>query len=104
MTKEKAITPKVGMGATEYCWSDTHPWTVIKLIGLKTIVVQRDESIRTDNNGLSESQEYIYERNPEGPTRILTLRKNGVWIVKGESMKGKAFGIGHRREYYDPCF
>ena len=104
MKAEKEITPELGMGATEYCWSDRHPWTVIQLIGKKTIVVQSDEAIRVDNHGMSDSQDYIYKRNPEGTTRTLTLRKNGAWIVKGESMRGKAFGLVYRREYYDFSF
>lgn len=52
------VTPEVGMGATEVVGSDRYPYTIVKVVNPKKIVVQRDDYRRTDNNGQSELQTY----------------------------------------------
>ena len=97
--------PEVGMGATELCYSDRHACTIIEVISPTRIVVQEDKATRTDNNGMSDAQEYAYEPNPNGRRTEVTRRKNGRWIAKGESLKeGTAFALGHRDEHYDFSF
>lgn len=97
--------PQVGMGATELLFSDRHPYTIIKVNSPKKITLQQDRAVRIDQNGLSEIQEYRYEPDTQGPTRVATLRKNGRWITQGESIKnGAAFALGYREEYYDFSF
>jgi hypothetical protein len=63
--KKNATTvelPIVGMGATITYGSDHHPATVIKILSNgRRLILQEDKSIRTDNNGMSESQSYDYE-------------------------------------------
>ncbi len=98
-------TPVEGMGVTLGVGSDRYPWTVSAVLGLKRIVVQRDQYRRTDKNGMSESQTYEFTRDPDGSTRTLTLRKNGRWVEVGESMNGGgSWGVGHRDAYQDPHF
>lgn len=99
-------TPAVGMGATYLGWTDRTPYTIIAVSpDGKTITVQADEYERTDDNGMSESQKYKYSPNPQGSTYIVTLRKNGAWVVKGEGLrKGRRFAIGYRERYYDFSF
>jgi len=100
-----AIVPEVGMGATELCWTDRHAYTIIAVSKSgRRITVQRDNAERTDDNGMSESQMYTFTPNPDGGTYIVTLRKNGSWILKGDSLKGARFAIGHRSEYHDFSF
>jgi hypothetical protein len=54
---------------------------------------------------MSESQTYEYTRNENGETIVFTLRKNGRWVKKGQSMRnGTSLSIGHRSEYYDYSF
>ena len=97
--------PEVGMGATELLWTDRHACTITSIINDKTIEVQRDKAIRTDSNGMSESQEYRYEPNPDAKKTIVTLRKNGRWVKKGDKMhNGTSFAIGARNEHYDYSF
>lgn len=94
--------PEVGMGATRLSWTDRHPYTIIKIINATTIEVQADRYRRTDNHGMSEVQKYEYEADPEGSRDIVTLRKNGRWVRRGESSKhGTAFAIGFRQKYHD---
>lgn len=93
------VEPVVGMGATEYMWSDNHPYTVIDISESgKTLKLQADTATRTDTNGMSESQSYDYTRNPDGEIVTVRLTK------KGWKHKGRRFGLGHRREYHDYSF
>lgn len=97
--------PKVGMGATQCMWSDRHAYTIVTVFSEKHIVVQKDKAIRADKNGMSESQEYTYQADPEGTKYTVTLRKNGKWVTKGEGLKnGTGWMLGERREYYDYSF
>ena len=88
----------IGEGVTISCWTDCMAYTVIERTA-KTITIQRDRAIRTDNYGMSECQEYRYERNPKGST--MTMRwseKKHCWV------NGVYTGSKGRREYYDYSF
>ena len=98
-------TPEVGMGATELCWTDRHAYTIVEVINHRRIVVQRDVAVRVDSKGMSDSQDYRFEQNPNAKKVTYTLRKNGRWIKEGESLKnGTQIRIGERDEYYDYSF
>jgi len=98
--------PVVGMGATILMFSDRHAATVIEVSAdKKTIVIQQDKAVRTDKNGMSESQDYRFEPNTNGPTTTYTLRKNGTFVTKGSGMRnGGIVRIGSRSEYRDFSF
>lgn len=100
---------KPGMGATQLLWSDREPFTIVEIIRFKSgknkglvkgVIVQRDDYVRTDSNGMSEMQEYTYSPNPEAPKITVTLRKDGKW----RSTSGGTFLIGRREKYSDPHF
>lgn len=98
----KPSIPEVGMGATEVCWSDRHPYTVIEVSkSRKRCKVQADKAIRKDKNGMSDAQEYEYERDPEGAIRELSIRGDGKWKEVGCT---QVFLIGVREKYYDYSF
>jgi hypothetical protein len=99
---KSSIKPEVGMGATLIMWTDRHAYTIIEVSkNGKTFRMQRDNAIRTDENGMSDSQSYRYERDTDGGILTVRLGKNGVWKV----LKSKTtVGIGFRREYYDYSF
>jgi hypothetical protein len=98
--------PKNGDGATICYVSDRYAATVVAVTkNGKLVVVQDDRCVRTDRNGISESQTYEFERDPHGTFRIFTLRKNGRWYEDGEEMgRGCTLHIGKRDAYQDPCF
>lgn len=103
--KKKSTTsniPTVGMGATIHVGSDSYPATVIQVTrNGKRVVIQEDIATRIDSNGMSESQDYKYEPNPQGEIHIVTLRKDGRYRETG----GKTpVSIGFRRKYYDFSF
>lgn len=98
----KAYVPKVGDGATELCWSDRHAYTIVEVRSERRVVVQADIAKRTDKNGMSECQTYLFEPNPKAPLVVLTLRKDGRWRRVGD--KSGAFLLGKRMEYHDYSF
>lgn len=99
--QKSPVKPTVGMGATMLMHSDRHAYTIVEVVSDKEVVVQQDNAVRTDKNGLSESQTYEYSPNPQGEKHTVTLRKHGGWVTK----KGhQRWHIGERREYRDPSF
>jgi hypothetical protein len=96
--------PEVGMGVTQIMWSDLHPYTIIKILTSKRIMIQEDQAKRIDGNGYySESQGYEYTPNPGGETKTLFLNKHGKWKERGHA-RGSTFLVGIRKEYRDPTF
>ena len=105
MQDSKHAAPKVGMGVTMLSWTDRHPATIIEVSKSgKKITVQEDKAIRTDSNGMSDSQSYTFERNPNAYTDEYSLRKNGRWVRVGESQNGSSLLVGHRSKYHDYSF
>lgn len=100
-----AVKPEVGMGCTILMYSDRHAATIVEVKSSKLIVIQRDKASRTDKNGQSESQEYSFNPNPEAKREEVSLRKNGLWILKDGTMRnGTVVRLGERDEYYDYGF
>lgn len=109
-------TPEVGMGATLLHWTDRSPATIVKVekkAGAVTIMVQEDHAVRTDKNGMSESQTYFYTPNPEGALSYFRQSRDGTWApiklnpksnrwIKRES--GPYLRIGERERYHDFSF
>ena len=101
----------IGDGVTLIYYSDEEPATVIEIDPKgRWIKVQRDNAIRTDNNGMSDCQDYRFERDENG--RIQTFYKTrkqeytlftntgkftynnyGIWLM-----------LKVRRKYYDYSF
>lgn len=98
-----AIVPEVGMGVTEYGWTNRHAHTIIEVKSPRLIVVQSATAIRTDSNGMSDAQQYRFEPNPNGRKQVLSLRKDGKWRVRSAE-SSNSFVLGHRSEYYDYSF
>ena len=98
--------PVVGMGVSMSYWSDRHAGTVIAVSASKReVTVQQDKAFRRDKNGMSDSQEYDFERWPEGPTYVFTLRKNGRYYRKGDPMGATpVLSLWGRSEFYDYSF
>lgn len=93
--------PKVGDGATINHYTDRSAGTIIEIVSPKKIRVQSDKATRTDKNGMSECQDYEYERDTTGAIYTFTQRKNGLWI---EAKGSAGLTIGIRRQYHDFSF
>jgi hypothetical protein len=92
-------SPLVGMGCTLLFWTDRHAGTVIAVSpsGHK-VTVREDKAIRTDSNGMSESQNYRFEPDPDG--RVHTLYRQG----DGRYGKSPRLVLGVRGAYHDYSF
>lgn len=96
----------IGEGATECLWSDRHAGTIVNVVNKgRTVFWQRDKATRTDDLGMTDSgQQYAYESDPTAPVSVFTLRKNGRFIQRGESMHNGRCLIRGRHEFYDYSF
>lgn len=116
MESSKQPVPECGMGATLTSYTDRHACTVIGITQkhgrVIQIEVQEDKAIRTDDNGMSDSQDYRYEPNPKGITHIFRLNKKGVWKQASFNEQTKRWNVrdgyglllGVRRHYHDYSF
>lgn len=96
----RSKVPEIGMGVTEIMFSDRHPYTVVRILTPKRIVVKADKAIRIDGRGCSETQEYAYIECPDEAEVVLFLNKHGKWKRLGDA-QGSTFLVGRREEYYD---
>jgi hypothetical protein len=100
--------PGVGKGATICYYSDRVPCTIVE-VGKNHVVVQEDRYTRTDSNGMSESQSYTYERNPEGAIKTFkrTRKFKDFFTDNGRAKYGEygcSLRIGNRERYFDFSF
>jgi len=104
--RRKCPKPEVGMGATEYMWSDRHAYEIIAVKDDRHITVRRYKYIRTDDRGMSDWQDYKYESDPDGCTKELFLTAKGAWRerIDGRRLGSSRWGIGVADEYYDYSF
>lgn len=101
----ETIIPTIGMGVTQTCGSDSYAWTIVEIVSLHKLRVQRDKPIRTDKNGWSESQDYIHVVAGEAEILTITLRSDGYWRAAGEKKcRGHYYTLGKRESYRDPSF
>jgi hypothetical protein len=111
LSRTASLKPEVGMGCTILHWTDRSPATVVS-IDDKFLVIQSDGYVRTDSNGMSESQTYEYSPDPNGGKYTFKMWKGqwkevqqnpetGRWtLVKG----GTKILIGRREKYEDFTF
>lgn len=95
-----AADPVVGLGVTELGWSDRHAGTITRVAESgKRFWFTMDTAIRTDQNGMSDAQSYIYKSNPDAPEREARLTSKGWRIVRGSPI-----AVGYRHAYHDYSF
>ena len=96
---------EIGMGITILYYTDRIPATIISISSSgKSFKAQKDNAKRVDNNGASESQEYIYERNEKGEIHEFRMGRNGRFYTKGGQKNGLGCIIGMREKYFDFSF
>lgn len=112
MMSNSVTPPKVGEGATILHWTDRSAYFVNSVSeDGKSVVIERTNPVRIDNNGMSESQQYKFERDSDAKPETIRFRY-GKWryeYVDDETGK-KTYGspvkiiFGVMREYYDYSF
>lgn len=93
--------PVVGMGITLLHYSDRSTGTITRVATSgKRFWFQKDRAIRTDTNGMSDSQQYRYEGDPGAEVREARISRNSQWKATG----GWKIILGERRAYHDYSF
>jgi hypothetical protein len=96
----KRYNVNVGDGVTICYYTDREAGTIIKRTK-NTITYQQDKAIRIDNNGMSDSQEYRYERDSNGKIEVYHWSsKYGCF----RNSKNHLYVINGRHEYFDYSF
>ncbi len=92
---------QVGMGVTLFINPNCYPFTLIKIINDKRILVQEDKWTRIDKNTLPDRQVYEYMPNPMGKKYEVSLRKNGKWVPTGWNLNSERYFLFGARRRYD---
>ena len=91
---------QVGMGVTLYVPPNCYPYTIVKIINEKRMVIQEDKWTRLDKKSHSDRQVYEYLPNVMGKKYEISLRKNGRWVPTGWNMNwNRHIYFGARRRY-----
>lgn len=116
---DAAPAPVVGMGATEYLWSDVRSYTVVAVSKSgKRCTVQRDRAtlLNGPNSGEPDAlifhvggfaghvegrQRWEISRDPEGEIVEISRRRDGSWRTVGLGLDSSRFELGKRVERYD---
>lgn len=108
---------KVGDGVTLTGYSDSYPFTVIRIVSARCMIIQEDNATLLNGTGsdapdklqfspggffghTSGKQRYTYAPNPKGHIETVRLTKRG-WKATGKH--GKRMSAG-RSKYYDYNF
>jgi len=101
----KEVEYKVGDAATILYYSDRSPATIIEISeDGRTVKVQEDKATRIDTNGMSDCQDYEYERDPQGSVHTFKLNRRGDFTDNGKVDYGTKLGFGWREKYFDYSF
>ena len=104
----ETIEVKVGDGATMAYYSDRKACTIVEIANNGSYIkVQRDKAIRIDNRGMSDCQDYDFERDVNGDiyTFKRTRKDKNVYTDNGKYTDyGVKLWFGFRSEYYDYSF
>lgn len=106
---ETLIIPEVGMGATQGAGSDCYPYTIHRVSENKKSIWVSSDNYRPIGGprpyGMDGEYEYSNDHGAdETQWTEYTLRKNGRYIMRGQSINSRALSIGFRRFYNDPSF
>ena len=102
--------PEVGKGATVLHWTDRSAYFVNEVSADgKEVVIERAKAVRTDNLGMSDCQDYKYERNPQAQPETIRFtygKWRRVYINRDGKKETSPINIifGTMREYYDFSF
>lgn len=96
------MIPSAGIECTIYHYSDRSTGTVERVSESgKTCWIRPDLVSRSDTNGMSESQRYLYTPDKDAKLMRASLRKNGQWVLTGF---GNRVVFGFRDAYHDYTF
>jgi hypothetical protein len=96
--------PAVGMQGTVLHWTDRSAIEVIAVSKNRkgeifAITVRALKAVRTDENGMSESQAYRFESMPESSCQKIKRNRKGEFRIGGSLVR-----LGEADAYYDYSF
>lgn len=95
--------PAVGMGATEFCWSDRNPFVITEVVSPKLF---RMRAVRVvplkDMSGYAAEIKLDEPYGPEIDVKLITKKGRKVWAANGN--RDRIIGVGKADYYYDPHF
>lgn len=101
----------VGMGVTDYLWSDRHTYEVTKVFDQNHICIRRMEAKVVKGSCFDGSAEYEYSSNHKNKEIEIKKFKDGWYeLTTKENGRRVKYGSGYHLsfgvldEYYDPCF
>lgn len=107
---------EVGTGVTKYLWSDKHAFEVVEVIDQKHLLIRRCDAKRTDNNGMSECQDWEFTLPPykewtdtlgrkhTNNVKIVLTKKGWRERLSNGKLDNTLFSVGIKEEYFDPSF
>ena len=111
LTREELEERCIINGPCTLSWySDSDPATIIaikknKAGNITHLIIQEDSWTITKGSEQDGSAEYTYSRDPDGRVMTFRLRKNGIFVIEGQSLTATPRCLpGFRRRYYDPHF
>jgi len=106
MENSRSAVPEVGMGVTEFLWSDREPYEVIAVQDDRHISARRLGYKVVSGSCHDGSAEYEYFSDPDGHVVSLFKKKNGKWVqrIGRKEYGGSSWVIGFAEKYYDPSF
>jgi len=109
ITENTKSHPVKDGGATITAYSDRYAGTVYDIVDGR-VYVQEDKATRIDNNGMSDSQDYHYERDFNGRVFIFGKNRKGRYVQVQYNAKtnrwnqvegGNGVRFGDRDKHYD---
>lgn len=96
------MLPVINQGATIEFYTDRKACTIVYVSKSgRKVIVREDRSVRIDQNGMSECQNYQYEPDPNGIEHTFYRDSEGNY---GSRRSGKTLYIGTRDTYHDYSF
>ena len=97
------IVPEVGLPCTVVYWSDKRAATVTRIISPSKIEVMHNEVECLDY--YASDYKVLPEINKLMGVDVFTKRRNGKWIMEGQTSKdGVRLMLHYQRHYIDPSF
>ena len=103
MSRGVDCQPEVGMGVTVLHWTDRSAHTIVE-VAKNHIVIVEDHAKRTDDNGMSDNQDYEYTPDPDGRRLIVKRVTHGRNKGRYKTASGNYVIIGARDKYHDYSF
>lgn len=110
----KDSPPEIGTGVTEIMWTDRNPYEVVEVISkpgqfpsefvIRSMTPVPDIYMPGTEQHMPTGYAKEIKSDPDGRLRTLTLRADGKWRQKGDSIRGTVYKVGLADYYRDPCF